>query len=144
MAGPIEICFSRLLLITMTWRPFRARWPGGRFPGLKPWAKSCSPSGAINYPKSCLSSRHSPWVSHKVACLALKVGETWNAIINPVERAFIRSLNAINSAGHDLLSAADENRLKMRFSMHPHAPLNRIDWCMTKSCYSSVTTIRNC
>jgi hypothetical protein len=59
MAGPIEICFSRLLLITMIWRPFRARPPGGRFPGLKPWAKSCSPSGAINYPKSCLSSRHS-------------------------------------------------------------------------------------
>ena len=57
--GPIEICFSRLLLITMTWRPFRARRPGGRFPGLKPWAKILSPSGAINYPKSCLSSRHS-------------------------------------------------------------------------------------
>jgi hypothetical protein len=37
--GPIEICFSRLLLITMIWRPFRARRPGGRFPGLKPWAK---------------------------------------------------------------------------------------------------------
>ena len=57
--GPIEICFSHLLLITMTWRPFRARRPGGRFPGLKPWAKFFSPSGAINYPKSCLSSRHS-------------------------------------------------------------------------------------
>ena len=37
--GPIEICFSRLLLITMIWRPFRARRPGGRFPGLKPWAE---------------------------------------------------------------------------------------------------------
>ena len=37
----------------------RARRPGGRFPGLKPWAKILSPSGAINYPKSCLSSRHS-------------------------------------------------------------------------------------
>src|SRR5580693_8173335 len=59
MTGPIEICFSRLLLITMSWRPFRARRPGGRFPGLKPWANFCSPSGAINYPKSCLSSRHS-------------------------------------------------------------------------------------
>ena len=59
MAGPIEIYFSRLLLITMTWRPFRARRPGGRFPGLKPRAKIRSPSGAINYPKSCLSSRHS-------------------------------------------------------------------------------------
>jgi hypothetical protein len=57
--GPIEICFSRLLLITMIWRPFRARRPGGRFPGLKPWAKFFSPSGAINYPQSCLSSRHS-------------------------------------------------------------------------------------
>src|SRR5580700_6592571 len=34
--GPIEICFSRLLLITMIWRPFRARRPGGRFPGLQP------------------------------------------------------------------------------------------------------------
>ena len=33
--GPIEICFSCLLLITMIWRPFRARRPGGRFPGLK-------------------------------------------------------------------------------------------------------------
>ena len=59
MAGPIEICFSRLLLITMTWRPFRARRPVGRIPGLKPWAKFFSPSGPINYPKSCLSSRHS-------------------------------------------------------------------------------------
>ena len=62
--GPIEICFSRLLLITMIWRPFRARRSGGRFPGLKPWAKICSPSGAINYPKSCLSSRHSAQWSH--------------------------------------------------------------------------------
>jgi hypothetical protein len=40
MTGPMEICFSRLLLMTMTWRPFRARRPGGRFPGLKPWAKN--------------------------------------------------------------------------------------------------------
>jgi hypothetical protein len=57
--GRIEICFSSLLLITMTWHPFRVRRPGGRFPGLKPWAKILSPSGAINYPKSCLTSRHS-------------------------------------------------------------------------------------
>jgi hypothetical protein len=25
--------------VTMTWRPFRARRPGGRFPRLKPWAE---------------------------------------------------------------------------------------------------------
>jgi hypothetical protein len=43
-------------------RPFRAnpltRW----FPGLKPWAESYSPFGAINRPKYSLSSRHSPSV----------------------------------------------------------------------------------
>src|SRR5580693_1815687 len=40
MADPIKICFSRLLLITMIWRPFRARRPGGRFPGFQPWETS--------------------------------------------------------------------------------------------------------
>jgi hypothetical protein len=28
------------------WRPLRAHHPGGRFPGLKPWAKSYSPCRA--------------------------------------------------------------------------------------------------
>ena len=44
--GPWIICSSRLFLIRLIWRPFRARRPGGRFPGLKPWAESCSRSGA--------------------------------------------------------------------------------------------------
>jgi hypothetical protein len=77
--GPIEICFSRLLLITMTWRPFRARRRGGRFPGLKPWAKFFSPSGAINYPKSCLSSRHSTLI-HPAR------GTGWSGGIRPLSR----------------------------------------------------------
>jgi len=39
--------------------PFRANGFIGWFPGLKPWAKSWSPFGAINRPKRFLSSRHS-------------------------------------------------------------------------------------
>jgi hypothetical protein len=31
----------------------------GWFPGLKPWAESCSPSGARDRSKFCLSLRHS-------------------------------------------------------------------------------------
>jgi hypothetical protein len=34
------------LLVNSIWRSFRARRSGGRFPGLKPWAESCSPFGA--------------------------------------------------------------------------------------------------
>ena len=52
--------------------------------GLKPWAKSCSPSGAINYPKSCLSSRHSTqgflWGE------SLPLGETADALIAGLEQ----------------------------------------------------------
>jgi hypothetical protein len=33
--GPIEICFSRLLLVTMIWRPFRARRPGWAVPRVE-------------------------------------------------------------------------------------------------------------
>src|ERR1700733_9283080 len=44
--GPISIGASPLVLMRLTWRPFRARHAGGRFPGLKPWAKPYSPFGA--------------------------------------------------------------------------------------------------
>jgi hypothetical protein len=54
MAGRIEVCFLRLLLITMTWRPFRARRPGGRFPGLKPWAKILCPLRGNKLPEILL------------------------------------------------------------------------------------------
>src|SRR6185295_2169356 len=42
--GGEYIVFLTLLGQSM-WRPFRARWGLGRFPGLKPRAESCSPSG---------------------------------------------------------------------------------------------------
>ena len=87
----------------MTWRPFRARRPGGRFPGLKPWAKSCSPSGAINYPKSCSSSCHSvhikrgryklPTLCHPVLAEQLPkyISHAFGSLDKPWKPGYLRS-----------------------------------------------------
>ena len=48
--GPYVNMFFASVSYTSDLAPFQGASPGWRFPGLKPWAESCGPSGAINRP----------------------------------------------------------------------------------------------
>jgi hypothetical protein len=66
----IETCYNLkpifALLVRSICRPFRARRPWSRFPGLKPWAESSSPFGAKTFrgdflQMSKLQTQGKPW-----------------------------------------------------------------------------------